>query len=423
MRKTVTKQILRYGEWKNPNAKNGILSITKEYVKQLVENFKHTPFVPVLRGHVANNDAEANPGLIITKNIKELNADDSGLNAIFEVEDGELDKYNDVSASIDEAYENHETGSIIGATLKHIALVVDPYIKGLGNFIPLRDIVNYSINLSEIINMADTKSMMKMLSTMKTKEDMNKMTEEMNKSDMTPEEKKVMKKKMDEKAKLLNLSEITMAKKDKSKTELAEETVEVKEEVVETPTTTETVIEAEKVEEKPEEAVIVEPEVKAEEVILEVAPEVETKEETVDSADLQKTILDLQEQIKTRDVEIALGKAQSRFIELRDAGKATPAMEDSIKSLYQSSSTVVNLADGTKKSTGELLDQLFEKMPKLISFGEQGVNTEAIDEEAEPQKVQLMEIWKKQNPSWTTEQLEAKYKKSASLIKEVVSKS
>jgi len=365
MKKTVQKQILRYGEWKNPNAKNGVLSITRDYIQQLVDNFKHTPFVPVLRGHVANNDAEANTNLIISKNIQDLAMDDEGLNATFEVDEEELEKYNDVSASIDEAYENHETGDVIGATLKHIALVVDPYIKGLRNFALLKDKVNY----------------------------------------------------------LINLSEITM-KKEKSKTELAEEPVKVEAEVVKTETTTETEPETEKVEETVEVATVVEPEAEAkEEPVKTEETVVEVKEETVDSAELQKTILDLQEQIKSRDAEIVSAKAQTRYIELRDAGKATPAMEDAVKSLYQSSSTVVNLADGCKKTTGELLDQLFEKMPQIISFGEQGVNTEAIDDEAEPQKVQLMEIWKKQNPSWSNEQLEAKYKKSASLIKEVVKKS
>ena len=367
MKKTVQKQILRYGEWKNPNAKNGVLSITKDYIQQLVDNFKHTPFVPVLRGHVANNDAEANTDLIVAKNITDLSMDEQGLNATFEVDESELDKYNDVSASIDEAYENHETGNIIGATLKHIALVVDPYIKGLRNFVPLKDKVNY----------------------------------------------------------LINLSDIQMAKTEKSETKLADEVTEVKEEVVETPTETEVKPEVKEVEEITEE-------VKTEEVKVEVEktePEkveekpAETETKVVDSAELQKTILDLQEQIKTRDAEIADGKAHSKYVELRDVGKCTPAMEDAITSLYRSSSTIVNLADGCKKTTGELLDQLFDKMPQLISFGEKGVNAEAVDENAEPLKVQLMETWKKQNPSWTAEQLEAKYQKSASLIKEVAKKS
>ena len=359
MKKTVTKQILRYGEWKNPNAKNGVLSITKDYVKQLIENFKHTPFVPVFRGHVSNNDAEANTDLIISKNIKELNADDSGLNAVFEVEEKDLEKYNDVSASIDESYENHETGNVIGATLKHIALVVDPYIKGLNNFIPLKDKVNY----------------------------------------------------------LINLSEITMTQKDKSKTELEDENVET--EVEKTSEETET--ETKEVEVKKEDTVVVE--TKVEEENPDKEDPKKTSEETVNSAELQKQILELQEQIKTRDTEIALGKANSKYIDLRDAGKVTPAMEESVKMLYQSSSTVINLADGSKKTTGELLDQLFEKMPKLISFGEQGVNAEAIDEEVEPMKVQLMDTWRKQNPSWTQEQLEEKYTKSISKIKEIVKKS
>lgn len=345
--KTVKKQILRYGHWEHPAAPKG-LNVTPEYVQTIVKNFQHTPFVPVLRGHVENSDAEKDPSLVISKNIKQLEADDKGLNAVFEVEDNELEKYNDVSARIDEEYTNHETGDPVGATLKHIAMVLDPYIKGLNTFVQATDRSSYLINLSDIHSMTDKKE---------------------------------------------------------SKTELEDQTVEKKvEETVETPveaTKTETV-------EAPKEVV--------EEKKEDVKP-TETPKEVVDSTDLQKKIIQLQEDLRAKDAIILKANAEAKYIELRDAGKATPAMEEAVKALFQTPKTTINLADGSEKTLDVLLNDLFEKMPKLIQLGEIGKNIETSDEKEAPNKAQLIEMWKKQDITLTDEQAEKRYEANLETIK------
>src|SRR5690606_42004078 len=73
------KQILRFGEWKHEAAPNGILKITKEFGKKLVENFKKSPFVPVTRGHINSyKEAEQNPELLLASNIEGLELRDDG---------------------------------------------------------------------------------------------------------------------------------------------------------------------------------------------------------------------------------------------------------------------------------------------------------------------------------------------------------
>lgn len=363
MKKTVEKQILRYGEWNHPHAKNGKLSITKDYVSQIIKNFTHTPFVPVLRGHVDNSEAEKNPDLVVSKNIKELKADEKGLNAVFEIEESELEKYNDVSASIDESYENHETGNVIGATLKHIALVIDPYMKGLNHFVPLQDKMNY----------------------------------------------------------LIHLSEITMAKEEKTpEVETVANLEEVKEEVVEETTTTE-VTEPEKKEEAVVETEVVEPETTPETPEVEVE-KTETKSETVDSSETQKEIVSLQEQLKQQNIELADLKAEKKVVSLKEAGKVTPAMEEAVKVLYKNASSTVNLADGSVKTTSDLLDEMFSKMPTIVNFGERGVNLESVNEDTSTLKSGMIELWRKQYPNLSDAQLEEKYVKSATKITEVAKK-
>lgn len=150
MKKLVSKQVLRYGEWKHAGAPNGKLVVDKKFVTQLVDNFKKSPFVPIYRGHQSDEKAAENPELIVAKNISSLDAKDDGLFATFEIDESELEKYADVSAGIQNEGEDHESGNGIGAVLRHIALVPNPYIKGLNPFTSLSD-RSFNILLSEIM--------------------------------------------------------------------------------------------------------------------------------------------------------------------------------------------------------------------------------------------------------------------------------
>jgi hypothetical protein len=155
--KDIKKQLLRFGKW---NYGDRELVVDEKLANQLVKNFKeHTPFAPVIRGHHPQNIVEKNPDLVVSKNIKDIEVDDEGVNVVFEAEEKELEKYNDVSASFTTNYENHETGENIGAVLEHVALVVNPYIKGLKDFKLLSEIEDdhYIIYLSEIMAEKDIK--------------------------------------------------------------------------------------------------------------------------------------------------------------------------------------------------------------------------------------------------------------------------
>lgn len=311
--KTYKKQVLRYGKWKHPSAKNGVLNITKGYIKTIANNFKRSPFAPVVRGHNADHALETNPQLIINKNIKGLEIDDKGLNAIMDIEDKELEKYNDVSVSIDPNYTDHETGKFVGPLLKHVAMVVNPYIKGLNPFIAMGEDTNLIINLSEI--MTNTKST------------------DVNLEDTASEETKS---KEAEEAKAEETKEAEVTDKTEDKTS----------------------------EEKPEETK--EPEATTEDE--------ESKVET--SEKLKARIATLEEKVNLQEKDIAEKEAEAKVIKLSEEGKVIPVTANVVKELYLQSSTEVNLSDGSNKSIGSLLDELFEKMPRAIDFTEKGVNVE-----------------------------------------------
>lgn len=126
------KQLLRYGVWDHPKAPGGKLTVTKEFVTKIVDNFKKglRDDVPVPKGH--DLDALSSVGKIVG-----LEQDDSGLWGIHEIIE-DVDKigktYTGTSAFIDMAYVDKETGKEHGPVLIHNALTNAPYIKGLAPF-------------------------------------------------------------------------------------------------------------------------------------------------------------------------------------------------------------------------------------------------------------------------------------------------
>ena len=156
MIKTIKKQILRYGEWDHEDAPDGKLVIDKSFAKKLVNNFKKIPFAPVIRGH-DEDAAEKNTELIVSKNVDSLEFDDNGVNAVMKIDPKEIEKYNDVSAAMDMEYTDHESGKFLGPVLRHVAMVMNPYLKGLNPFAVLGDSNNLIINLSDIMKKKDIK--------------------------------------------------------------------------------------------------------------------------------------------------------------------------------------------------------------------------------------------------------------------------
>lgn len=320
---TFKKQLLRFGKWIHKKAPDGVLNITKDFCQKLVDNYKLSPFAPITRGHVESEELEKNPTLILNKNISGLEMDEKGLNAVMELDKEELDKYNDVSVSLDLNGEDHTTGKGIGPVLKHVALVTNPYIKGLEAFMPLHEVKdNLLINLSEITEMEETKT--------------------------EPEVK-------EEEVKEVPAEE---PKTEESDTETPEKTPEVKPE-------------AEESKEEPKE---------------------EAKLAEADG--LQKKIVELEEKIAKQETLIATREAEAGYAKFLKAGKITPAQKDIYINLCTQATSTIELSDGSKTDVKTLVNDLFDKAPKLIEFEEKGVDVETAEKDSKL-KTELREAHRK----------------------------
>jgi hypothetical protein len=338
MKRLYKKEILRTGKWVHPSAPKGILEVTKEYLRELVDNFKKTPFVPVLRGHVSNIEAEKNPALILNKNINKLKVEGDKLYAEMEIDEKELDNYNDVSVSIDPEYVDKETGKNVGAVLRHVAAVVNPYIKGMEGFTMLSENdKNYLINLSEIQSMATHK---------------DPITPEVELEETKVEEAEVESKE----------AEVEKVEVEETKPEISEES---KEEVVETPEA----VEPEKVEAEVVEEVPTEDSEKVEatpEVVEAPKEEVEASESVNEIQKLQLELADLKAKLTTKEAEEA-------YSMLLSEGRVLPSMKEEIVLLHENGKGSIDLADGSV-SLSEVLMRLLKKYPVLVNLEEQGVN-------------------------------------------------
>ena len=165
------KQILRVGDWIYGDGK---LEVTKDYLKQIAENFKkgvlENVFVPLTH----SDDPRDNTG-----DVKEVEVSKDGktLEAVLSVDDNAAQLIRDkkvkgVSCSIEENYMDKEKKKNVGSVLRHVALVLEPYIKGLAPFEQLSDKqANYVVlsdfqnpldsNLKKTLNISKEKKIMK----------------------------------------------------------------------------------------------------------------------------------------------------------------------------------------------------------------------------------------------------------------------
>jgi len=130
------KQVLRFGTWRHPEDPEIEFDITPEVAKQIVENFNNgvPDESPVVLMHT--QDPRMKVGTV-----KWFDYDDSGIYAILSVSDKEMQKKIDdeetmpgVSVWLDLDYHDKETGESLGAVIKHVALVNNPYIEKLYGF-------------------------------------------------------------------------------------------------------------------------------------------------------------------------------------------------------------------------------------------------------------------------------------------------
>ena len=137
---TFRKQILKKGKWYHWAADNGELEITDAKIDEMIKNFKAgiLDSVPVPLTHTS--DPSKNTGRVV-----DLIKTEDGLDAIIEIKDDSiLEKIKKglitaISASFDPNYLVKKTKEYIGPVLLHAALVAEPYLKGMGEFVALSD--------------------------------------------------------------------------------------------------------------------------------------------------------------------------------------------------------------------------------------------------------------------------------------------
>lgn len=134
------KQILKLGKWFHWDADNGVLNITNDVIDNIVKNFKKTVIEHVYVPMTHSSDPGKNVGEVV-----ELKKTKNGLEAVIEIKDESVAEkikkglIKCVSASLDPNYRNKKSNKFLGPTLLHTALVSEPFIKGMGNFVPLSE--------------------------------------------------------------------------------------------------------------------------------------------------------------------------------------------------------------------------------------------------------------------------------------------
>jgi len=134
------KQILKKGKWFHWDAEGGVLNITSETIDNIIKNFKKKVIENVFVPLTHTNDPLKNSGEVVT-----LEKTDDGLDAIIEIKDESVAEkiknglIKSISASLDPNYRIKKTNKFSGPTLLHTALVAEPYIKGMKNFIALSE--------------------------------------------------------------------------------------------------------------------------------------------------------------------------------------------------------------------------------------------------------------------------------------------
>ena len=333
------KELLRTGTWFHGASKDGVLEVTKDTIKKIIENFKNkvldNVFIPL--GHPASDDPSKNTGEVVG-----LEASDDGekLMAEMEIKDKTVVEkikkglIKGISASIAENYMAKDTGKQVGATLFHTALVSEPYVKGMAGFVPLSETTKGSL-IIPILNME---------------------------APLTLEEIDSKIKKMEKKLRLSE-DETSEEKTEETKEETKEETPEASEETSET---------SKEDELKPE---------------GEETPAEETKEKETESSEGGEKPAEEEketetEETKTEETEseaeeakkgVDLAEAEKMYEELLSKGKVTPAEKYLLIPLL-TSDTEIELSEDKKVASGKALYEYLKKQSPKFSLSENGTS-------------------------------------------------
>jgi hypothetical protein len=340
--KQFLKQLVKYGTFADPaDRKNGKMHLDPDWGQKIVENFTkgYRGRIPVPAGHT-HSDTE-----LATNNRGELLSVESradGLWGVLDirdpktVEDIESERLWDVSINFDNEYVDSKTGSEVGPTLMHVALVNDPYVKGMPTFGSLSD-NRKTIMLSESEDHA--------VSTAKVKNDKEFPVKVVYKDG--DDTKEVTVKPGEE-------VDVPKDLKDSVATQIAQAVA---------PETEEAKTKREKAEADKEAA-------------DKAKKDAKDKEAEDDKTKVER----LEKELSDSRSKIALSEAKSTWKDLLAEGKVVPAQEKSFLSLATAGTTTVSLSDGTKKSLSDSLTELLKAGPKRVSFSEEGKTEGEVDE-------------------------------------------
>lgn len=162
------KQLVKFGSWVDPIYPSRKMVLDEKWAQKVVDNFsaKVIDKVPVPKNHT--NDVAANTGELIGLEIVK----GDGLYGLMEITDKDTQLSIDegrtfnVSISFDRDYVDTKDGAKHGPVLLHVALVNNPYLKGLSSFEKVKSTIK---QMSEALAPAHTASVI-MLSESKSKE-------------------------------------------------------------------------------------------------------------------------------------------------------------------------------------------------------------------------------------------------------------
>lgn len=317
--KRFKKQICQFGEYVDPNNTSKRMVLDKLFGKRLKENFDNGKYgvVAVPLGHPRNSSELAawNRGEMV-----DMELTDEGINAVIEIRDDETAKsienrnIPDVSMGFEDNYLDKKTGKFVGPLLKHVGLVVDPYIKGMRRFVPLADEVPAVLFSDSQDYEKEDKTM-----TVKVKND--------REFDV----------------------EVTYAVDGESKTETVAAGAEIE------------------VPEDQAEAV-------KQQIADAEAPKDNDKENELSKR--EKALADREAALAEKEAAAAKRDAEAKFNKLLSDGKVVPAQKDAFMALSEASSTEIHLSDDETKTVDTLLSEFIEASPKLNLTDEKGTDDE-----------------------------------------------
>ncbi|MBB1566127.1 hypothetical protein HG429_004115 [Candidatus Saccharibacteria bacterium] len=245
---------------------------------------------------------------------------DEGINAVIEIRDDETAKsienrnIPDVSMGFEDNYLDKKTGKFVGPLLKHVGLVVDPYIKGMRRFVPLADEVPAVLFSDSQDYEKEDKTM-----TVKVKND--------REFDI----------------------EVTYAVDGENKTE--------------------TVATGTEIEVPGDQAEAVKQQIADAE-----APKDNDKEDELSKR--ERALADREAALAEKEAAAAKRDAEAKFNKLLSDGKVVPAQKDAFMALSEASSTEIHLSDDETKTVDTLLSEFIEASPKLNLTDEKGTDSE-----------------------------------------------